>query len=114
MAIVSVEEGWPDAGGFLGSMLRTRSIPSGTLDPLKANYARFSDPSFEKAFRQASRRSGRSRWAAFARLESDVLRRAAPVAPLYYQNDIVFVSARVGCVTYNPTLTIDLAAFCLR
>jgi hypothetical protein len=38
----------------------------------------------------------------------------APIVPMYYVNDILFSSERVGCVTYSPVFTIDFAALCRR
>jgi len=114
MAIILGDEGWPDAGAFLYPILGASSVPGPVYDPLKYNFSRFRDAGFEHGFDLAQRLKGKARQNAFARLEAGVLTRAAPVAPLYYPNDVLFFSARIGCVTYNPTFTIDYAALCQR
>jgi peptide/nickel transport system substrate-binding protein len=114
MAIILANQSWPDAGAFLYPILGARSIPGPVYDPLKYNFSRFRDSAFEQGFDVAERSSGKARQNAFARLEARVLTWAAPVAPIYYPNDVLFFSARIGCVTYNPTFTIDYAALCQR
>lgn len=63
----------------------------------------------------AARLSGARRSAAFGRLDAEIMRTAAPWAPLYVGNVRELVSARVGCYLYQPAWSgLDLANVCLK
>jgi ABC-type oligopeptide transport system substrate-binding subunit len=114
MTIISFAQSWPDPGAFLGPILDSRMIPAGLFNPLNWNFSRFKDTSVDARLRSASRLTRGARDDAYARLESDVLARQAPVASIYYLRDLIFVSSHIGCVTYNPVFTLDYAKLCRR
>ena len=74
----------------------------------------FDDPAYNRRLAAAARLSGPRRYAAYQALEADLLRNAAPAAPLFNVADSEFFSARIGCQVYQPVYRIDLAALCLK
>ena len=78
------------------------------------NLSYFDDPFFGPRMAAASRLTGDARFRAFARLEREVLRDAAPVAPLFSASSFVFLSPRVGCFRVDPMYWIDLPSVCIR
>jgi peptide/nickel transport system substrate-binding protein len=83
-------------------------------DPTRQNLARFNDPVFNRRMRRAARLSGRDRLAAYARIDRDLMLRAAPIAPLFVLNDVVLVSRRLGCFNYHPLARENLVALCRK
>jgi len=72
-------------------------------------------PAFNERMRQAALVSGSTRYTKFADLDADIMRDVAPWAPEYNGNAREFISKRVGCYVYQPTLgAMDLAAACLE
>jgi len=65
-----------------------------------------------KAIAAANALGPKRRHAALARLESEILRRDAPVAPLYHPFSYVLVSSRVGCFV-TRRFGVDYGSFCL-
>ncbi len=57
---------------------------------------------------------GDARYAAYAKLDADLTRDLAPGAPYIVLNTRVFVSERVGCVTFVPLAGLSLAALCVK
>jgi ABC-type oligopeptide transport system substrate-binding subunit len=78
----------------------------------RANVSNLRSATFDRRLRAASRLRGSARLRAYGRLDGDLLRQSAPVAPLTYISEPTLVSKRAGCVLLRPTL--DLAAACLR
>jgi ABC-type oligopeptide transport system substrate-binding subunit len=78
------------------------------------NLSYYADPEFSRALDAAQRLRGRARIRAYARLDVDVARRSAPLAAYANVSARVFLSARVGCITYQPEYGLDLAGLCLR
>jgi hypothetical protein len=78
------------------------------------NLAFFSDPRFNGRIELARRLQGDRRYAAFAALDRDVMRDAAPIAPIGYLNDGHYVSSRVGCYHHHPVYGWNFGAICLR
>ena len=77
--------------------------------------AYFDDPEFNRRLRQASVLAGSARYRAYGQIDVDVMRTAAPLAPILNANRQYFVSARLGCFTYQPVLAVpNLAALCLK
>lgn len=75
----------------------------------------FDDPAFNKRMDAAAGLVGAHRYAAYSRIDADVMRTAAPLAPLYTSNVREFVSRRVGCYTFVPALqSLSLAASCIK
>jgi ABC-type transport system substrate-binding protein len=73
---------------------------------------RFHSPRFNRLLRRTARRQGKARYRAYGKLDVTLARDAAPMVAVAYQNDLTFVSKRVGCIVLRPTL--DLTAACLK
>jgi ABC-type transport system substrate-binding protein len=54
------------------------------------------------------------RYAAFARLEAEIVGRYAPVAPVFHPFNYVLVSERVGCFSSRAAVGADYGSFCLN
>jgi peptide/nickel transport system substrate-binding protein len=77
------------------------------------NISYYSDPHLDAEIDRAQRMTGVARDRAYGRLGIEVARRDAPLAAYAVLNARVFVSQRVGCVTYQPVYGLDLAGICL-
>ena len=77
----------------------------------RANVSNLRSPTFDRRLRAASRLRGSERLRAYGRLDADLMRRSAPVAPLTYISEPTLVSKRVRCVLLRPTL--DLMTACI-
>jgi peptide/nickel transport system substrate-binding protein len=78
------------------------------------NVSYFESPRFDHAIDAAQQLTGIARDRAYGRLGLAVARTQAPLAAYAVLNARVFVSARVGCVTYQSVYGLDLAGVCLR
>jgi peptide/nickel transport system substrate-binding protein len=78
------------------------------------NFGHFENAGFERRMRQAAHFAGTARASAYALLERDLMRQAAPIAPFVVLNDVLFVSPSLGCFTYDATTGPDLAAMCKK
>jgi peptide/nickel transport system substrate-binding protein len=79
------------------------------------NHAYFDHPVYNRRMAKANRLTGPARLRAFSRLEADLMRKAAPWAPLLDGSSWLFVSKRVGCFEKpHPVLRMDYPAVCLR
>ena len=76
------------------------------------NRSHFNSPVYNRLLDEASRLSGNARERAYGELDIRLSRDAAPAIPWAALNSIDFVSPRVGCVSFNPSL--DLTAVCLK
>ena len=79
------------------------------------NLSHFDDPVFNRRMDAAALLSGNRRYAAYAKLDADLMREAVPIVP--YANDyrVEFVSARLCCVVIAPGAGgLDYAAACLK
>lgn len=101
---------YPDPYGFLERLLAGREIRRTE----NTNLSYFHDPALDARLEELSRLRAGERYAAFAELDADVMRRLAPVVPYATLNARAFVGDRVGCVRFNPVYGLDLAAVCLR
>jgi iron complex outermembrane receptor protein len=64
---------------------------------------------------QAAALAGPARFSAYGKIDVDVMREQPPIAPILNANQRFFVSARLGCFTYQPVLAMpNLAALCLE
>lgn len=118
LAFFSWLQDWADPGEFLIPLLHGQSIPSGTPWNdifLSWNYSRFDDAAVNARLDAAARLTGARRHREFARIEADVLRRDAPVIPLFRSRQVIFVSAGTGCVVYNPAaIALSYGSLCRR
>jgi len=79
------------------------------------NISYFNDPSYNRKMEQDASLSGPARYAAYGALDVDLMKNAAPIAPVINANRRYFVSSRLGCFTYQPVLAApNLAALCLK
>lgn len=101
---------YPDPADFLNLLLDGRSIrPKGNV-----NYSYFDDPRYNRRLEAAARLEGPRRYQAYARLDVELARDAAPWVALANATNREFFSARMGCEVYQPVYGIDLAALCIR
>jgi ABC-type transport system substrate-binding protein len=82
----------------------------GTADNI--NWSYFDSTKYNRVLAQAARLTGAERYRAYAELDIQISRDAAPAIPVAQQNAIFFVSARTGCIVGRPWL--DLTAVCLK
>jgi YVTN family beta-propeller protein len=99
-------QGWipdfPDPGAMLNVLLESNTVvPS------------FLAPQWRARLAAAARLSGARRGLAYARLDLELARDAAPLVAFGNPSDHEFFSARVGCKTFNAN-GLDLAALCVR
>jgi ABC-type transport system substrate-binding protein len=78
------------------------------------NVAYFNDPKYNKAMRDASLLSGGARYTAYGNVDVSMMKDNPPWAARNNFNDRILVSKRVGCFTFNPIYSVDLAAVCLK
>jgi peptide/nickel transport system substrate-binding protein len=102
LAYVGFVAPWNDPELFLGSFRGGSS----------ENWTHLNDPRINRLLDHARRLTGRARYRAYAKLDVQHLRDAAPAVAVHITNAWSFVSSRVGCVIANPSL--DLAAVCLK
>jgi YVTN family beta-propeller protein len=91
-----------DPWDFLNLLLEGNVLPT------------FDDPEYRAKLAAAAALSGTRRYLAYARLDADLARNAAPWVAYGNAVDHDFFSARIGCQVYNPIWGVDLAALCLR
>jgi len=78
------------------------------------NVAYFNNPKFNAQMRSASLLSGSKRYSAYGNLDVSMMKDNPPWAARSNFNDRVLVSKRVGCFTFNPIYSVDLAAVSLK
>jgi len=78
-----------------------------------SNISYYASPQVNHAIDEAQRLEGVARDRAYGRLGIEVARTDAPLAAYAVLNARVFVSTRVGCITYQPVYGFDLAGACL-
>jgi ABC-type oligopeptide transport system substrate-binding subunit len=98
-----------DPGSFLEAF-HGRAPIEGTL----LHASRFDEAVWNRRIDRAAALTGEARYAAFGALDRDLMREAAPVAPLVVDTVVAFTSARVGCVNFHPYGFVNYAALCLR
>ena len=78
-----------------------------------SNISYYASPRVNRAIDAAQRLDGIERDRAYGRLGIEVARTDAPLAAYAVLNARVFVSTRVGCITYQPVYGFDLAGACV-
>jgi ABC-type transport system substrate-binding protein len=102
---------YADPFDFLNVLLYGPSLQAAN----NVNVSYFDDPEFNKRLQQASVVGGAARYRAYGQIDVDVMRTAAPLAPILNANQRYFVSSRLGCFTYQPVLAVpNVAALCLK
>jgi ABC-type transport system substrate-binding protein len=78
------------------------------------NVAYFNSPAYNAQMRSAALLSGSKRYSAYSNLDVSMMKNNPPWAARSNFNDRVLVSKRVGCFTFNPIYSVDLAAVCIK
>jgi ABC-type transport system substrate-binding protein len=78
----------------------------------RTNWSNLRSPKYDRLLRAASRLRGQARLRSYGRLDIQLAREVAPIAPMAYIDEPTLVSKRVGCVLLRPAL--DLAVSCLK
>jgi ABC-type oligopeptide transport system substrate-binding subunit len=97
-----------DPADFLNTLLDSGQIKFGVNKPV------FDEPAYDRRLRAAASASGPRRVAAYARLEQDLVRRAAPFVAFSNRTQQTLFSDPIGCHVYQPLFGIDLTAVCPR
>jgi hypothetical protein len=79
-----------------------------------SNISYYASPQVNGAIDAAQRLTGVERDRAYGQLGIRVARTDAPLAAYAVLNARVFVSTRVGCITYQPVYGLDLAGTCVN
>jgi peptide/nickel transport system substrate-binding protein len=107
------DEGWiadyADPSNFIIKLLDGRTIQAQN----NVNFSYFNDPEYNRKMDEAQLKTGDERDEAFAELDEDIARNAAPLVAWSVPNNIDFVSARVGCYQWHPVYFMNLATLCL-
>jgi YVTN family beta-propeller protein len=106
MALILQEADSPDPGRFLGSLFARKSLYRGASS--------VDSPAFRRKLDAAGRQYGARRYLAYAELDADLARNAAPIAAFGSDTRYDFFSARMGCQIYHPVYGMNLAALCVR
>jgi YVTN family beta-propeller protein len=110
IALIGWVADFQDPADFLNLELDGRGI--GTSNNL--DFAYFDDPSWTLRLDAAARLSGPNRYLAYAKLDADLARDAAPWVAFGNATAHDLFSRRMGCQVYQPLYGMDLAALCLR
>ncbi len=96
--LISWGSDYPDPAVFINPLL------DGTLiqESNNSNYSYFDDAVFNRRMATAERLRGDARYAAFGQLDVDVMREAAPIAPILVPNVREFVSGRITGYAFHP------------
>jgi ABC-type transport system substrate-binding protein len=78
------------------------------------NLSYFRATEIDKRLAAAADSSGRRRYAAYAAIDADVMRRWAPIVPMANPSVVSFFSARIGCQVQQPVYGIDIGQLCIR
>jgi peptide/nickel transport system substrate-binding protein len=105
--------GYLDPGSWIDAFAGTVRFEGDELSD-DSNWGLFDEPAWNRRIDQASKLTGEARYAAYGRLDHDLMREAAPVAPFFMGTHWTLVSASVGCFTSLPFGTVDLVALCKK
>jgi ABC-type transport system substrate-binding protein len=89
---------YPDPFDFINVLLDGQNIQASN----NSNYAYFNSPKYNAAMTAASRLNGQARYEAYGKLDIDLMRNAAPWAPLANGNVREFISNRVTNYLFHP------------
>ncbi len=108
-------EGWiadyADPYDFINILLDGSTL----TEDNNVNVAYYNNPKYVKAMHQAALLTGAARYKAYGELDQAITKNDPPWAVRYNFNDRIFVSKRIGCMTYPPGIAlVDMAALCLK
>ena len=102
---------YPDPYDFVNILLDGSNIQATN----NVNESYFDDSSFNKRMQAAARMSGDARLRAYAALDRDITKNAAPLATYINTNSRLYVSPSVGCFNFQPVYTtVNLVATCKK
>ena len=100
---------YPDPYDFINILLSGTSIQPAN----NVNLSYFNTPKWNQRMATASHLAGQARYNAYAALDRDLMKQAAPVAPYINTNARIFISKRVGCYVYSQVYGSILNALCV-
>lgn len=107
-------DGWsadyPDPYDFINVLLSGDGIQASNNN----NHAYFNDPVFNKQMNQAALLSGAKRYSTYGQLDVNIMKTAAPWAPIRNPFSRSFTSSRLSCYTFSNVYGNDLAADCIK
>jgi len=89
---------YPDPFDFINVLMDGDNIQ----DANNSNYAYLNIAKYNKAMKAAAKLSGNPRYEAYGKLDVDLMRNAAPWAPMYNSNTREFIGARLTNYIYHP------------
>jgi ABC-type transport system substrate-binding protein len=89
---------YPDPFDFINVLLDGQNIQ----DANNSNYSYFSSPKYNRMMVDAAKLSGQARYRAYGKLDVDMMKNAAPWAPLSNGNVREFISNRVTNYLFHP------------
>jgi ABC-type transport system substrate-binding protein len=98
MFLIAWASDYPDPSVFINPILDGRLIQ----DSNNSNYSYFDDAVYNRRMTVASRLDGDVRFGAYGKLDVDLMRDAAPIAPIITPNVREFVSARTTGYVFQP------------
>jgi peptide/nickel transport system substrate-binding protein len=101
---------YPDPYDFINILLSGDSI----LPDNNVNLSYFNEPKWNALMTAASRMQGQARLDAYAKLDHDMMKTAAPIAPYINTNARIFTSKNVGCYVYSQVYGSILGALCVQ
>ena len=111
MAVSGFVADYLDPYDFINVQLSGRNIPAVG----NQNLSHFDDPTFNRRMDAAAALTGSGRYAAYARLDAELMREAVPMVPFANEYRFEFVSSSLGCVVLAPAAGgLDYAAACLK
>lgn len=101
---------YPDPYDFINILLDGNGIkPENNV-----NLSYFNSPKFNTLMESAAKKSGAARYAAYAKLDHDLMAGPAPMAPYINTNARILMSKNVGCYVYSQTYGSILNAVCVK
>jgi peptide/nickel transport system substrate-binding protein len=98
MFLIAWASDYPDPAVFINPLLDGRLIQESN----NSNYSYFDDSVYNRRMTVAGNLAGDARFAAFGKLDVDLMRDAAPIAPIITPNVREFVSARTTGYVFHP------------
>ena len=89
---------YPDPFDFINVLMDGNNIQAAN----NSNYSYLNIAKYNKAMNNAARLSGSARYAAYGKLDVDLMRNAAPWAPAFNGNTREFIASRITNYIYHP------------
>jgi len=100
---------YPDPYDFINILLSGTSIQPDN----NVNLSYFNSPKWNKLMDSAAHASGQARYNAYAKLDHDLMKGPAPMAPYINTNARIFTSKHVGCYVYSQVYGSILSSLCV-